>query len=59
MLNKVSRYDLINDVVNNVPKMRQRRPEINDVCDRLIQQGAYSLEHLEDPPEIRDWIWTA
>ncbi len=59
MLNKVSRFDLVNDVVNNVPKMRQRRPEVNDTCDRLIAQArAYSLEHLEDPPEIRDWVWT-
>ena len=60
MLNKVSRYDLIKDVMNNVPKMRQRRPEVNDACDKLITQArAYSLEHMEDPPEIRDWIWTA
>ncbi|HEX6606543.1 MAG TPA: phosphoketolase family protein [Chloroflexia bacterium] len=59
MLNKVSRYDLVNDVVNNVAKMRQRRPEINDICDRLIEQARdYTLEHLEDPPEIRNWTWT-
>jgi xylulose-5-phosphate/fructose-6-phosphate phosphoketolase len=59
LLNKVSRFDLVNDVVNNVPKMRQRRPEINDECDRLIEKArAYSYEHLEDPPEIRDWVWT-
>jgi xylulose-5-phosphate/fructose-6-phosphate phosphoketolase len=59
LLNKVSRYDLVNDVVNNVPKMRQRRPEINDECDRLISRArAYLYEHLEDPPEIRDWVWT-
>jgi len=59
MLNRVSRFDLVNDVVNNVPKMRERRPEVNARCDQLIQQArAYSLEHLEDPPEIRDWTWT-
>ncbi len=59
ILNKISRYDLVNDVVNNVPKMRQRRPEVNDQCDHLIAQAiAYSQEHLEDPPEIRDWVWT-
>ncbi len=59
MLNKASRFDLINDVVNNVPKMRQRRPEVNDICDRLIAQArAYSLEHMEDPTEITNWVWT-
>ncbi|MDQ2805755.1 MAG: phosphoketolase family protein [Chloroflexota bacterium] len=59
LLNKVSRYDLVTDVVNNVPKMRQRRQEVSDECDRLITQArTYSREHLEDPPEIRDWVWT-
>jgi xylulose-5-phosphate/fructose-6-phosphate phosphoketolase len=60
VLNKVSRYNLVNDVVNNVPSMRQRRPEVNDECDRLIAQAiAYAQEHLEDPPEIRNWVWSA
>jgi xylulose-5-phosphate/fructose-6-phosphate phosphoketolase len=59
LLNKVSRSDLVKDVVNNVPKMRERRPEIVDECDRLITEArAYSYEHLEDPPEIRDWVWS-
>jgi xylulose-5-phosphate/fructose-6-phosphate phosphoketolase len=59
LLNKVSRFDLVKDVVNNVPKMRERRPEIVDECDRLITEArAYSYEHLEDPPEIRDWVWS-
>ncbi|HMA35808.1 MAG TPA: phosphoketolase family protein, partial [Chloroflexia bacterium] len=39
LLNKASRYHLINDVVNNVPQMRERRPVVNDVCDRLIAQA--------------------
>ena len=60
MLNKASRYHLVKDVANNAPKLRQRRDEINDECDRLITHArAYTLEHLEDPPEIRDWVWTA
>ena len=59
LLNKVSRYDLVKDVVNNVPKIRQRRAEINDECDRLIARArAYSHENLEDPPEISGWVWT-
>ncbi|MFL5733998.1 MAG: phosphoketolase [Chloroflexia bacterium] len=59
LMNKVSRYHIINDVANNVSMMRQRRPEINDICDSLIAKSlAYSLEHLEDTPEIRDWVWT-
>ncbi len=60
LLNKVSRYHLVNDVVNNVPHLRERRPDVNDECDRLITQAhTYTLEHLEDPPEIREWVWPA
>jgi xylulose-5-phosphate/fructose-6-phosphate phosphoketolase len=59
MLNKISRFDLVRDVVNNVPSMRQRRPGIVDEMDRRLEQArAYSREHLEDQPEIRDWVWT-
>jgi xylulose-5-phosphate/fructose-6-phosphate phosphoketolase len=59
MLNKISRFDLVRDVVNNVPKMRERRPGIVDEMDRRLEQArAYSREHLEDQPEIRDWVWS-
>ena len=59
MLNKISRFDLVRDVVNNVPSMRQRRPGIVDEMDRRLEQArAYSREHLEDQPEIRDWVWS-
>jgi xylulose-5-phosphate/fructose-6-phosphate phosphoketolase len=60
MLNKVSRYDLVKDVANNVSKMRPFRADINDECDRLIQQArAHSLEYLEDLPEVSNWTWAA
>ena len=25
--------------------------------DRLIRQIAYTHDHGDDPPEIRDWTW--
>ena len=28
------------------------------VCEDARQAPAYSREHFEDPPEIRDWVWT-
>jgi xylulose-5-phosphate/fructose-6-phosphate phosphoketolase len=30
-----------------------------DECRTLLQRAvAYSREHFEDMPEIRDWVWT-
>ena len=35
-------------------------PTLIDECKSAITQAtAYSREHLEDMPEIRDWTWTA
>ena len=28
-----------------------------DMQDRLIRQWAYTREHGDDPPEVRDWVW--
>lgn len=35
------------------------RPTLIAECEALIARAtAYSREHLEDPPGIRDWVWT-
>jgi xylulose-5-phosphate/fructose-6-phosphate phosphoketolase len=39
--------------------MRGRAPILIDQCNALIAKAtAYSKEHLEDMPEITDWVWT-
>jgi xylulose-5-phosphate/fructose-6-phosphate phosphoketolase len=39
--------------------MRERAPGLIDTCMSLIAKArAYSREHLEDAPEISDWVWT-
>jgi xylulose-5-phosphate/fructose-6-phosphate phosphoketolase len=36
-----------------------RTPTLISECESLIARAtAYSREHLEDMPEIRDWTWT-
>jgi xylulose-5-phosphate/fructose-6-phosphate phosphoketolase len=36
-----------------------RAPTLISGCESLIARAmAYSREHLEDMPEIRDWTWT-
>ena len=39
--------------------MRERGPTLITACHDLIAQAtAYAREHLEDMPEIRDWVWS-
>ena len=34
-------------------------PELMDACQQgLARALAYSREHLEDAPNIRDWVWS-
>jgi xylulose-5-phosphate/fructose-6-phosphate phosphoketolase len=36
-----------------------RAPTLISDCESLIARAmAYSREHLEDMPEIRDWTWS-
>lgn len=59
VLNEMSRYHLAMAALH-----RARRDDIP--ADALIEQcrsslesaTAYAHQHFEDPPEIRDWIWT-
>ena len=38
--------------------MRDRAPSLIDACESLIGKAvAYSKAHLEDMPDIRDWVW--
>ena len=58
-LNGMSRYHLASEAVRRAPAMRSRAGELTDECNRLLARAsAYSREHLEDEPEIRDWVWT-
>jgi xylulose-5-phosphate/fructose-6-phosphate phosphoketolase len=59
VLNAVSRFHLAAEAIRRVPRLRERAPGlIADCAARIEQSVAYAQEHLEDPPEIRDWVWT-
>ena len=59
VLNGMSRYHLAIDVMKNATRLRARTSSLIDECNTLIQRAvAYSREHFEDMPEIRDWVWT-
>jgi len=59
VLNSLSRFHLAAEAIRRVPRLRGRAPGLIADCDARIQESvAYAHEHLEDPPDIRDWVWT-
>jgi xylulose-5-phosphate/fructose-6-phosphate phosphoketolase len=60
VLNGMSRYHLCIEALRRSPRVLPQAPTLIDACKSAITQAtAYSREHLEDMPEIRDWTWTA
>jgi xylulose-5-phosphate/fructose-6-phosphate phosphoketolase len=56
VLNKVSRYHLVLDVLNNAHVAPAGAEDLRQYClTQLSRHEAYIVEHLEDLPEIRDW----
>jgi xylulose-5-phosphate/fructose-6-phosphate phosphoketolase len=59
ILNSMSRFHLAAEALRRSSGIT-RRPELLDNLDhRILEAVAYSREHMQDPPEIRDWIWTS
>jgi xylulose-5-phosphate/fructose-6-phosphate phosphoketolase len=58
VMNDLDRYHLVMDVIDRVPDLGHSAAYLRqDMQDRLIRQWAYTREHGEDPPEVRDWVW--
>jgi xylulose-5-phosphate/fructose-6-phosphate phosphoketolase len=58
MLNDLDRYHLVMDVIDRVPELGGRVAHIRQqMADRRLLHRAYTREHGEDPPEVRDWVW--
>jgi xylulose-5-phosphate/fructose-6-phosphate phosphoketolase len=60
VLNGMSRYDLCIEALRRTRRLTETRSRaLTAQCAALIKEAtAYSREHFEDVPEIRDWIWT-
>jgi xylulose-5-phosphate/fructose-6-phosphate phosphoketolase len=62
VLNGMSRYHLAMDALKRLgPECRaqDRAPTLISELEALISRAtAYSREHLQDLPEIREWVWT-
>ncbi|MEO8510533.1 MAG: phosphoketolase family protein [Chloroflexota bacterium] len=60
MLNDLDRFHLVTDVIDRVPGLAARAGALRqEMTDRRIQARAYTREHGDDDPAIRDWTWPA
>jgi xylulose-5-phosphate/fructose-6-phosphate phosphoketolase len=58
MLNDLDRFKLVMDVIDRDPGLADRAGELRqEMVDRRLQARAYTREHGEDAPEIRDCTW--
>lgn len=55
--NEASRYHLVMDALNNSPARPRGGDELFRWCQHQLQRhGEYISEHLQDMPEVRDWV---
>jgi len=58
MLNDLDRFHLVIDVIDRVPNLRERAAHLRQhMEDERLRHRAYTREHGDDPPELRDWVW--
>jgi xylulose-5-phosphate/fructose-6-phosphate phosphoketolase len=54
--NKVSRYDLVIDAINNAKRKIAGMAELKQWCEaQLARHRQYIVEHLTDMPQVDDW----
>jgi xylulose-5-phosphate/fructose-6-phosphate phosphoketolase len=58
MLNDLDRFHLVMDVIDRVPGLGERAAHLRqDMEDERLRARAYTREHGDDVPAIRDWTW--
>jgi xylulose-5-phosphate/fructose-6-phosphate phosphoketolase len=58
MLNDLDRFHLVMDVIDRVPGLGPEAAALRqEMADRRFACRAWTREHGEDHPEIRDWTW--
>ena len=58
MMNDLDRFHLVMDVIDRVPALGCRAGHVRQrMVDSRIAARAYTRDHGEDMPEIRDWVW--
>jgi xylulose-5-phosphate/fructose-6-phosphate phosphoketolase len=59
MMNDLDRYHLVMDVIDRVPSLGSRAAGVRQLMvDTRRRARAWTREHGEDLPEVRDWTWS-
>jgi xylulose-5-phosphate/fructose-6-phosphate phosphoketolase len=59
VLNGISRYHLAMEALRRARRIPENSPELVERFQELLRKHrAYVEEHLEDMPEVRDWVWS-
>jgi xylulose-5-phosphate/fructose-6-phosphate phosphoketolase len=60
MLNDLDRYHLVIDVIDRVPSLGSAQAGLRQrMQDARLRARAWTREHGDDLPEVRDWVWPA
>ena len=58
MLNETSRFHLVIDVIDRVPKLRATAAHLKEeMRDAIVDNMAYAHQHGIDRPELAEWVW--
>jgi xylulose-5-phosphate/fructose-6-phosphate phosphoketolase len=58
MLNETSRFNLVIDIIDRVPKLRASAAHLKEeMKDAIVDNMAYAHEHGTDRAEFSDWVW--
>jgi xylulose-5-phosphate/fructose-6-phosphate phosphoketolase len=58
MLNDLDRFHLVMDVIDRVPGLSTRAAHLRqEMAERRVRARAFTRQHGDDDPEIRDWTW--
>jgi xylulose-5-phosphate/fructose-6-phosphate phosphoketolase len=58
MRNNMDRYHLVIDVIDRVPGLADRASHLRqEMAEERLRCRAWTREHGDDRPDVRDWIW--
>ncbi|ERB51788.1 phosphoketolase family protein [Rhodococcus erythropolis] len=59
VLNEMSRYHLVLEALRRARRVTDHSIELSAYCtSQLDRHKQYIVEHFEDMPEVRDWVWS-